>query len=90
MRLTLRVKENNYIDIDIDFNNRYLVFLSGVPDTELEDLMQLADDFNFKILFPITDEQITPDKDNPIINEVSVIEALQMLLALSTIVVTEY
>lgn len=90
MRLTVRLENNNYLDLEINFNNQEITFLSGIPNTELDDLMQLADEYNFTFNLPITDHVIEPEIKDKILTEASVVDVLTLLMTLSTIVVTEY
>ena len=90
MRLTVRLEQNNYLDLEVDLNNREITFLSGIPNTELDDLMQLADEYNFTFNLPITDNIIEPDNKEKIFTEASVVDVLTLLMTLATVTVTEY
>lgn len=90
MHLTLRLTNGNYIDLDVNINKRRITFLSGVPDTELKDLMELADDYNMTFYFPITDDVINPDDNSIIESEASLIDVLTLICTLMQITVSEY
>lgn len=90
MRLTLRLTNENYIDLDVNISKRRITFLSGVPDTELKDLMELADDYNITFSFPITSSVINPDDNSIIESEASLTDALILICTLMQITVSEY
>lgn len=90
MRLTLRLTNENYIDLDVNFAKRKITFLSGVPNTELKDLMELADDYNMTFSFPISDDVINPDDNSIIESEASLTDALVLICTLMQITVSEY
>lgn len=90
MHLTLRLTNENYIDLDVNISKRRITFLSGVPDTELKDLMELADDYNITFSFPITDDVINPDDNSIIESEASLTDALILICTLMQITVSEY
>ena len=70
MRLTLRTTFDNYIDVDLDIYNRTITFISPIPGIDTEDLMNMADKFKFKMILPISGEQIVPELQTITIEEI--------------------
>lgn len=61
MQLTMRLDNDNYLDVHIDFETRELTLLSPIPDITLNELMKIADEMHYKINLLITEEQIQPE-----------------------------
>lgn len=59
--VTLRLKNDRYIDIELYPQERMLKFISPIPDISEKDLYTLSDKFSYKFLLPITGEAIIPD-----------------------------
>lgn len=90
MHLTIRLENGNYIDLEVDMSKRCITFLSGVPNTNIEDLMQIADEYNCKFLFPITEDIITPDDESEQLMEASLPDVLTLICTLMNLTVSEY
>lgn len=63
MRFTVRLKNDHYVDMDIDVSNRILTLISPIPNISEEDLLELSDTYHYHIRLPITEEIINPDTD---------------------------
>lgn len=96
MQLTMRLNNDNYLDVQINFETRELTLLSPIPDITLNELMQLADEMHYKINLLITNEQIQPDsmylppKDIERYYTCDTKEALTLLLGFCNTVISEY
>lgn len=65
MLLTLRLKDDRYVDILYEPAQRELSFLSPIPELELKDLCKLSDETCTIINLPITEERIIPETKVP-------------------------
>ena len=96
MRLTLRLQNDNYLDVNVNIEKRELTLLSPAPDITLEQLMKLSDELHYKINLYITDETITPDIDNLSFEETEKYyqsdteTALTLLLGFCNCVISEF
>lgn len=96
MQLTIRTKDDFYIDLNIDIANRTLVFTSPIPNISTKQLMKLADDFHWTLILPITGEKIIPDdlelsdKEIDDCYTITTVDALASLLIVSNLIVSEH
>ena len=96
MQLTIRTKDDFYIDLNIDIANRIIVFISPIPNISTKQLMKLADDFHWTLILPITGEQIIPevsklsDKEIDDCYNITTVDALASLLIVSNLIVSEH
>lgn len=96
MRLTLRVENDNYIEVNINLKERTVEFISPIPDLTEKQLFRLCDKFHFRMLLPITEEQITPDDNRLTIEEIkerytrSTYDVLFNLLAVCNFIISEH
>ena len=96
MQLTIRTKNDFYIDLNIDIANRIAVFMSPIPNISTKQLMKLADDFHWTLILPITGEKIIPDNLKPSDEEIddcyniTTVDALASLLIVSNLIVSEH
>lgn len=96
MQLTIRTKDDFYIDLNIDIANRTAVFMSPIPNISAKQLMRLADDFHWTLILPITGEEIIPDNlklsDEEIDDcyNITTVDALASLLIVSNLIVSEH
>ena len=91
MILTLRLKNDRYIDILYESDKRELTFLSPIPELNLKDLCKLADDTCTTINLPITEERIIPDttvNDHRIV-EANLLDLLKVLCYFGDYVISE-
>lgn len=95
MQLTIRTKDDFYIDLDVNIANRTVVFMSPIPNISTKQLMKLADDFHWTLILPITGEKIIPDDLKPSDKEietyytVTTTEALANILSVCNLIVSE-
>lgn len=95
MQLTIRTKDDFYIDLNIDIANRIIVFMSPIPNISTKQLMKLADDFHWTLILPITGEKIIPDFNKPSDKEidgdytVTTTDALANILSVCNLIVSE-
>lgn len=89
MRLTLRLVNEQYLDIYIDIHERKLLFINAIPDISRNDLQELANKYYFKLYLPITEEVIEPVLI-PKPKDLSTKKLLATLLTLVNNIVTEY
>lgn len=94
MRLTLRLSNDNYIDVGLDIAKRQLILLSPVPEITESQLLQLSDDYHFEIILPLTGTLIEPDTANLSEDEiknytVDTDEALAAVLTFANLLISE-
>ena len=95
MQITIRTKDDFYIDLNIDIANRIAVFMSPIPNISTKQLMKLADDFHWTLILPITGEEIIPEVSKPSDKEIddyytiTTIDALSNILSVSNLIVSE-
>lgn len=95
MQLTIRTKDEFYIDLNIDIANRTVVFTSPIPNISTKQLMKLADDFHWTLVLPITGEEIIPDSSKPSDKEIedyytiTTIDALAAIFQVFNLIVSE-
>lgn len=96
MQLTIRTKNDFYIDLNIDITNRHVIFMSPIPNISTKQLMKLADDFHWTLILPITGEEIIPDnlklsdKEIDDCYNITTVDALSSLLIVSNLIVSEH
>jgi hypothetical protein len=90
MRLTLRLENDRYLDIILDTRNHEITILSPIPDTDLKVLSELVAQYHLTINLPITQERIHLQEElEPIETSGSVIDVLDIVCILSTLIVSE-
>ena len=91
MRLTLRLENDRYLDIILDTRNHEITILSPIPDTDLKALSELVAQYHLTINLPITQERIHLQEGmfEPIETSGSVIDVLDIVCILSTLIVSE-
>lgn len=90
MRLTLRLENDRYLDIILDTRNHEITILSPIPDTDLKALSELVAQYHLTINLPITQQRIHLQEEfEPIETSGSVIDVLDIVCILSTLIVSE-
>lgn len=90
MRLTLRLENDRYLDIILDTRNHEITILSPIPDTDLKALSKLVAQYHLTINLPITQQRIHLQEElEPIETSGSVIDVLDIVCILSTLIVSE-
>ena len=94
MKLTIRLKDERYIDVELDTINRELTILSPIPDIEKETLYTLSKEFRYTINLPITKLIIipkdkTPDYEYEISEDLDTLDILSLILLFSNYIVLE-
>lgn len=95
MQLTLRLEDDNYLDLNIDISKREIYFLSPIPNLSLERLMELSDQLHWSIVLPITEQIIEPEVTNLPTEEIKEYytpdteTAITLLLGLCNMMVSE-
>ena len=94
MRLTIRLKNERYLDIDLDISNRVCTILSPIPDIERETLYTLSKEFRYTINLPITQTTIipedkTPDYEYELSEDLDTLDIISLVFLFSNYIVTE-
>lgn len=96
MRITTRLSNERYLDLDIDVANRICNVVSALPEITKAELQALADEYQYTIKLPISDEEIKPDKSNESlkinlaeINNWTTFDLLTMILFTTNFIITE-
>ena len=96
MRLTLRLQDDNYLDVDVNIEKRELTLISPVPNITAEQLCKLADQTHYTINLLITEERIRPDSNKPDFDEIDEYykydteTALTLLLGFCNCIISEF
>ena len=90
MKCTLRLKNDRYIDVEIDRDTRTLIFYSPIPELTRDDLIQLSNESNYTIILTITQEVIQPSNLGEIEQDFTLIEILSLLTIINDLIITEY
>ena len=90
MKCTLRLKDDRYIDIEIDRDTKTLIFYSPIPEITRDDLTQLSDESGYTIILTITREVIQPSIEPNFEQDYTLMEALSLLIYINETIITEY
>ena len=94
MKLTIRLKDDRYIDVELNPTSRELTILSPIPDIKKETLYTLSKEFRYTINLPITKLIIipkdkTPDYSYEISEDLDTLNILSLILLFSNYIVLE-
>lgn len=90
MKCTLRLKDDRYIDVEIDRDTKTLIFYSPIPEITKDDLIQISDNFGYTLILTITQEVIQPSIEPNFEQDYTLIEALSLLIYINEMIITEY
>lgn len=90
MKCTLRLKDDRYIDVEIDRDTKTLTFYSPIPEITRDDLTQLSDESGYTIILTITQEVIQPSIEPNFEQDYTLMEALSLLIYVNEMIITEY
>lgn len=87
MRLTLRVENDNYLDVEIIPQKNLIVIHSPIPEIDEETFMDIAKMGNYNIYLPITDTlyKVTNSRDEELTTKM----ALTVMSVLTHFIVTD-
>ena len=96
MRITTRLSNDRYVDINIDVANRICTFISALPDVTKKELQALADEYQYTIKLPFSKEEFKPDKSDENleinldeINNWTTFDVMSMILFTTNFIITE-
>lgn len=96
MRITTRLSNDRYVDIDINVADRICTFISALPDVTKEELQSLADEYQYTIKLPFSREEFKPNKSNENleinldeINNWTTFDVITMILFTTNFIITE-
>lgn len=94
MKLTIRLTDDRYIDVELNPATREITILSPIPDIEKETLYTLSEEFRYTINLPITKLIIipkdkTPDYSYEISEDLDTLDILSLILLFSNYIVLE-
>lgn len=95
MRVTLRISNGEYLDIELDTRSRTMRINNPIPNLSEEKILEISELYKYKIELPITGDIVVPSVDNITPEEVdkyysvSTEDALNCFLTVANMIILE-